>query len=70
MKFVKQGMTDCSATTADWKRLEDMAAVMSSPKNFAYHVGKDLLINGKDIFGDISTAITDWDNQQWKPFGV
>jgi len=69
LQTVKTGMTDCSSTTADWSRLEAMAAVMSSPKNFAYHVGKDLLINGKDIFGDISQSITDYDNQQWEAFG-
>jgi hypothetical protein len=40
------GMKDCSSTTADWDRLKAMAAVISSPKSFVYHVGKDLLING------------------------
>jgi len=69
LKTVKTGMTDCSATSADWARLEAMASVLDSPKNFAYHVGKDLLINGKDIFGDIESAITDYDNQQWEAFG-
>ena len=53
LKTVKTGMTDCSATSADWARLEAMASVMDSPKNFAYHVGKDLLVNGKDIFSEI-----------------
>ena len=69
LQTVKTGMADCSSTTADWERLEALAKTISSPKSFAYHVGKDLLINGKDIFGDISEAITDYDNQKWEAFG-
>jgi len=46
LKVVKSGMADCSAIKADWERLADMEAVFSNPTNFAYHVGKDLLVNG------------------------
>lgn len=66
---VKKGMTDCSATSADWARLEAMAKVIATPKDFVYHVGKDLWINGQEIFGDIEGAITDYDHQNWEGFG-
>lgn len=46
-----------------------MAKVISSPRSFAYHVGKDLLINGQDIFNDIATSITDFESQKWEAFG-
>ena len=46
LKEVKYGMKDCSSIKADWQKLEQMAEIFSSPTSFAYHVGKDLLING------------------------
>jgi len=46
-----------------------MAAAFTSPTSFAYHVGKDLLLNGRDIYGEISKAITDYDDSQWEQFG-
>jgi hypothetical protein len=62
-------MTDCSSTGADWTRLEHLASTIASPTDFAYHVGKDLLINGKDIFGEIAAAIQDYDDSNWESFG-
>jgi len=50
MKTVKTGMQDCSSLKADWQKLEDMALVFSSPSSFAWHVGKDLLVNGVQIY--------------------
>ena len=46
LKTVKQGMSDCSSLKADWAKLEKMVEIFESPTSFAYHVGKDLLING------------------------
>jgi hypothetical protein len=50
MKTVKSGMQDCSSLKADWQKLEDMALVLSNPSSFAWHVGKDLLVNGVQIY--------------------
>ena len=69
IKQVQAGMQDCSSTQADWARLKAMAEVISSPTSFVYHVGKDLLINGQEIYGEINTAITDYDKQDWEGFG-
>jgi len=69
LKNVKVSMADCSATGGDWAKLEAMAKVIDSPSSFAYHVGKDLWINGQDIFADIEAAITDYESQQWEAFG-
>lgn len=62
---VQKGMSDCSHLKADWKKLADMAAVFSSPSAFAYHVGKDLMINGVDIFHEIEDAVTQYQQQNW-----
>jgi len=69
LKVVKTGMSDCSHIKADWKKLEAMSAIFMSPTSFAYHVGKDLLINRKDIYREIKTSITDYEAQNWESFG-
>jgi hypothetical protein len=46
MKVVKKGMSDCSSLKADWEKLTKMIAIFDSPTSFAYHVGKDLMVNG------------------------
>jgi hypothetical protein len=69
LTYVKSGMSDCSSLKADWAKLVQMAQIFSSPSSFAYHVGKDLIINGKDIYREIRTAITDYKNGAWSDFG-
>ena len=70
LKMIKAAMSDCSHLKADWAKLEKMAAIFESPTSFAYHVGKDLLINGKDIYKEIATAIGDYKSQKWEDFGI
>jgi hypothetical protein len=69
LKTVKAGMSDCSHIKADWEKLEEMAAIFENPTSFAYHVGKDLLINGVDIFNEIKSAVDDYEAGQWSDFG-
>jgi len=57
---VKAGMQDCSSVKADWEKLAKMAVVFSSPSSFAWHAGKDLLVNGVEVTKEIETAITDY----------
>ena len=69
LKTVKTGMSDCSHLTADWGKLEKMVKVFSSPTSFAYHVGKDLTVNGKDIFSEVKAAVADYEGAKWEAFG-
>lgn len=70
LKTIKSGMKDCSNIKADWKKLESMIAIFSSPSSFAYHVGKDLMVNGVDIFHEISDSVQAYNNQDWTKFGI
>jgi hypothetical protein len=47
-----------------------MAEIFSHPSDFVYHVGKDLIINHAEIYGDILAAITDYKNQNYFDYGV
>lgn len=67
----KTALTDCkSITSSDWESIEAAAEQMKNPLSFAYHVGKDILVNGAQIYSDIETATSSWDSQDYKAFGV
>jgi hypothetical protein len=67
---VETDMADCSAAKEDWPRLKALAEVFKSPKTFAYHVGKDLLVNGKDIYHEITDSVTEYKAENWEQFGL
>jgi len=69
LEGIQKDMSDCANIKADWGKMTGMIASFKSPWSFAYHVGKDLVVNGKDIYYEIDTAIADYDQGQWEPFG-
>ena len=69
LQAVQSGMKDCSSIKADWNKLESMVKAFSNPTSFAYHVGKDLIVNGKNIYSEINTSITDYQQEKWGEFG-
>lgn len=46
-----------------------MVEIFSSPESFAYHVGKDLLLNGVSIFKEIEDSIDAYQQKDWARFG-
>jgi hypothetical protein len=66
---MKDEISDCKGVTADWAKLEKMAAIFSSPASFAYHVGKDLIVNGVQIYHDVADSVDQFDNKAYEPFG-
>lgn len=57
---IHKAMGDCDIVD-HLKKLEAMASIFESPITFAYHLGKDIMVNGIDIFNEIEKAITDYD---------
>ena len=53
----------------DIEKLESFAAIFASPMSFAWHVGKDLVVNGVDIYHEIKTSVTDFEAGKWEDFG-
>lgn len=62
-------MKDCHGVEADIEKLAKMAAIFSSPASFAYHTGKDIVVNGVQIFDDIEGALTQYKAQKYEAFG-
>lgn len=66
---IKDEIKDCKGVTADWAKLEKMAAIFASPASFAYHVGKDLIVNGVQIYHDVADSVTKFEDKSYEPFG-
>lgn len=66
---VKPAITDCKGVVADLEKLEKMAAIFESPTSFIYHVGKDLIVNGSQIYHEIDDSVTQYKNQNYEKFG-
>jgi len=47
-----------------------MISIFDSPTSFAYHVGKDLIVNGAEIYGEVNGAISDYHAGNWYNFGI
>lgn len=62
-------LTDCKAIISDVSELEKMAKTFKSPWSFAYHVGKDLLVDGTDIYHLISGSVDAYDAADYSTFG-
>ena len=59
---VASGIKECS-TSPDIQKIEkiiEMLKTLSNPTDFAMHVGKDIIFNGKDIFNEITDGITQY----------
>jgi hypothetical protein len=42
---------------------------LRSPLSFSYKIGYNLLVNGLDIYKEISTAVKDWKEESYEDFG-
>lgn len=68
-KYFPKAVKDCGATFTDLKNVENAIAVMHSPWTFACHVGKDILVNGVDIYKQIQDMIEGWKAEKYFEFG-
>ena len=69
LETILPAVTDCNIK-GDMNKFEQMSKIFASPSAFAYHAGKDLLLNGKDIYNEINTAESDYKAGNWEDFGV
>jgi len=46
-----------------------MIKAFGSPRSFVFHIAKDILVNGVQIFQDIEGIISDYHAEQWESMG-
>ena len=56
---------DCPKVKGDFDKLDFMAEVFSSPQIFAFHISKDLFVNGVNIYHEISDSVTHWKQKNY-----
>ena len=59
----------CDGTEAEIAAVVKALEAFGSPKSFIYHVGRDLIVNGVDIFKNIMGGIVAWRGKQYFAFG-
>ncbi|CAD7941288.1 unnamed protein product [Amoebophrya sp. A120] len=69
-KDLPSAVKECKGTYDQVQAVLESIASFASPTSFAYHVGKELLVNGVDIFENIKTAVTSWQQEDYHFFGV
>ena len=71
LKGLKAALADCKASSSD---VANFAKAIENgfehPLSFLFHMGKELLINGKDIYSEVTTAVSDWKAQSYRAAGV
>jgi len=66
---LKSGLTDCKAAYSDIQNYVKGFEQFTNPATFAYHVGKDLLVNGVDIYKEITQAVSLWQQKSYLDCG-
>jgi hypothetical protein len=69
VKLVPTLLKDCSNITSDLSQLLKMAEIFEHPLTLLYHIGKELIVNGLNIFRKISSAITAYKSGDYFHFG-
>lgn len=59
----------CGATTCQVEQLFQALETFKSPLHFFYKAGKNLVINGKEIYSELEAARVNWESKQYKAFG-
>ena len=55
---LKTTLADCKEIKADLAKLKEIAAEFSNPKNAIIHIGKDIIIHGRDMLQPSAVRLT------------
>ena len=61
--------SDCAGIKGDLKNLEELALIIMHPVTLVYHVGKNLVLNGIDIFNKMQQALKSQKDGDYFTFG-
>jgi cathepsin B len=62
-------MLDCNASEKDVAKMVQMIESFTDPEQFIFHVGKSLLVNGAEIYDEITEGVSDFQTRQWEKSG-
>ena len=59
-KMISKDIKECKVVNANIDDLFKMGEQFANPVSFVFHVGKDLIVNRKDIFAEINDSVSQW----------
>merc|ERR1712093_38741 len=62
-------MSDAGAAKEQVDDLAKVIAMFKDEQKIVYHIGKELLVDGKDILSRIGKAVKDFSAHDWESFG-
>jgi len=62
-------MKECKASVEAVENVVKMIKSFTSPWSFVFHVGKDIIVNGRNILNEIETCVTDYHNADYNGMG-
>ncbi len=68
-KAFPDAMNNCRTIGQDLVTITKIVQHFITPHNFLFEAGKNLFVNGIDIWKEISQALRDYQKQDWKSFG-
>jgi len=70
VKLIPNSVSTCKAVEQDLSAIAKMAEVFANPLSLIYHVGKNLIVNGVDIFKKIANALIAYGEADYYTFGA
>lgn len=69
LEVLPDAMTACQASVSEVEKVIAVLKSFTSPLSFVYHVGKNLIVNGVEIFGEINSAYKAYQTSDFYNFG-
>jgi len=69
MEIVHDALRDCKASEDHLKALMQSIAMIRNPINFAYVIGKHIIVDRIEIFHELNAAADDWATAHFRSFG-
>jgi hypothetical protein len=66
---IEADIADCKVSAEDAKKLTEMAKNFKSPWSFIFHMGKNILLDGVDIYNEIESALDYYDKGDYYNYG-
>jgi hypothetical protein len=68
-KELPEAIEACKGAETDFEHLLEACKSLMHPIKFAMHVGKDIMVNGKNIFHHVEALISAWEGQNYLEAG-
>jgi len=76
LRILSKGLNDmadtvkeCGATEEQVEKVLKVLETFRNPLTFFYRAGKNLLVNGQEIYNELHAAVENWRTEQYRSFG-